>query len=364
MLVDTDADGSTGHAWGGVGSELFVENGFSHQQKNGQFNEGAGSNLAWQVSPAGNSTQFEMRLSRATLDAEGIAFFDGDDVAVSVLARSLDWQLADSVEAIPYTFVTRPEVFQGSKNLTNLEDTFWFYQEVGDPEPDWLLPDYLGDDTWQGGNGFFSFGFNDGVYPVNASVPLASGRTTYYFRTPFLWENAAEGVALLVDAHFSDGAVIYLNGDEVRRIRMPEGEIDGNSQALTSASSPGELETFSLPAAALITGENLLMVEMHQAPDSLDSLAFGLTLIANDSVPPSLEEPDNPIDREVVEGEGTVFELGSLAGTEPYTFQWYKDQVALPDANGGRLEIPVVLQDDAGVYLREDQQRLGLGNQP
>ena len=179
---------------------------------------------------------------------------------------------------------------------------------------------------------------------------MAAGRTTYYFRAPFLWENAAEGVALLADAHLSDGAVIYLNGDEVRRVRMPEGEIGADTQASASATTPGDVETFSLPAGALITGENLLMVEMHQAADSLDSLAFGLSLRASDSIPPSFEEPDKPTDREVVEGEPTAFELDTLAGTEPYTFQWFKDGAAIEEANAGRLEIPIVIVDDAGTY--------------
>ncbi|HUF63757.1 MAG TPA: immunoglobulin domain-containing protein [Verrucomicrobiales bacterium] len=350
VLVDTDADSLTGYSWGGLGAELFVEDGVSYQQKNGQFNEGQGSNLAWQVSSGGTSNQFEMRLSRATLDAEGLPFFDGDEVTVAVLAQSLAWQLTDSIEGVPYTFANQPEIFHGARTLVDLENTFWFYQEVGDPEPDWLLPDYFGDDTWKGGNGFFSFGFAGGAYPVAVQVPLTPGRTTYYFRTPFLWEHAAEGVALLVDAHFSDGAVIYLNGDQVRRIRMPDGPIDGATQALASAPAPGEAEMFSLPAAALITGENLLMVEIHQAADSRDSLAFGLTLTANDSVPPSLEEPAKPVDREVVEGESTVFILGTIAGTEPYEFQWFKNGEAIPGAIGARLEIPVVLQEDAGSY--------------
>ncbi|MEM7385357.1 MAG: immunoglobulin domain-containing protein, partial [Verrucomicrobiota bacterium] len=229
----------------------------------------------------------------------------------------------------------------------------WFYQEFNDPEPGWLFPDFFGNDTWQGGAGFFSVGFEEGVYPVETGVPLAGGRTTYYFRTPFLWEHAAEGVALIADAHFSDGAVLYLNGEEVRRIRMPEGEVDGSTEATSSQPSPGEIETFSLPAGALITGENLLMVEMHQAAESPNSLAFGLSLRASDRVPPRFEEPDKPADREVTEGESTIFELGSLAGTEPYDFQWYKDGVAIEEAVGARLEIPVVLVNDAGTYAVE-----------
>ena len=353
LLVDTDADGGTGYGWGGLGSELLVENGSSYQQKNGGFNEGSGSDLGWKVSPSGSSTQFEMRLSRTALDAEGLAVFEGDDVAVSVLAQTLEWQLSDSVENQPYTFATQPAVFQGSKSLTNLQDTFWFYQEVSDPEPDWLLPDYLGDDTWQGGKGFFSYGFDADVYPLNDSVRLARDRTTYYFRVPFLWESAAVGVALLAEAHLSDGAVFYLNGDEVRRVRMPAGEIDGSTQALASSASPGDVETFSLPTTALINGENLLMVEVHQAPDSLASLAFGLTLMASDGVPPRFEQLDQPADRDVVEGQSTVFELGTLAGTEPYTFQWYKDAAPIEGALGRRLEIPVVLLEHAGTYSVE-----------
>lgn len=353
LIVDTDDDPGTGHSWGGIGSELFIENGQSYQQTNGAFNEGAGSDLQWAVSPSGESAQFEMRISRNVLDAGGEPFFGPDDVVLSVMVRSLEWELSDSVEQVPYRFAERPQPFEGTASLTDFTDTFWFYQEVKDPEPDWLLPDYLGDDTWKGDHGFFSFGDVAEDYPTETAVALTPGRVTYYFRTPFLWEHAAEGVALLADLLITDGAVIYLNGDEVRRVRMPEGAIDGSTHALAEPAAPGEVERVSLPASALIVGENLLMVEVHQTADTMDSLAFGLSLTANDSVPPTLEDPDKPADREVVEGESTVFTLGPIAGTEPYSFQWFHNGKPLPEATTARLEIPVVLVDHAGVYQAE-----------
>ena len=353
VLVDVDADPETGHPWGGVGSELFVEDGAVYQQKNGGFNEGAGSALEFEVSPGGQVEAFEVRISRATLDAESQPFFGGDEITVSILAQDSTWTLADSIQAVSYEFAMQPEKFQGTKSLTDFENTFWFYQQINDPDPEWLLPDYLGDDTWQGSAGFFGFGIADGDYPHNVSVPLTGGRTTYYFRAPFDWDYAAEGVALVAEAFLSDGAVIYLNGDEVRRVRMPEGPVTGATEALGGPDTPGEAETFSLPASALITGENLLMVEVHQAPDSPESLAFGFSLSANDSIPPSLENPDLPGDREVVEGESTVFTLGPITGTEPFDYQWYKDNEIVLDATKGRLEIPVVLQEHAGSYFVE-----------
>lgn len=367
VLVDTDADGATGHPWGGLGSELFIENGASYQQKNGQFNEGAGSDLGWQVAPSGLSDQFEMRLSRSALDAEGLTFFQQDAIALTVLSQTLDWQLNDSVEALPYTLVTQPELFQGSKILTNFEDTFWFYQEIADPvAPDWLLPDYTGevvqglDETWQGGNGFFRLGGDAGAYPIASQVVLEGERTTIYFRTSFLWEHAAEGVALLAETYLSDGAVLYLNGEEVRRIRLPDGDITAETAAEGEASAPGELETFSLPAGALIVGENLLGVAVHQAVASPQTLAFGLRLSANDSVPPTFEDLDQPEDREIVEGQGTVLALGTIAGTEPFVFQWFKNGAPIPDVHGPRLEIPVVLQEDAGTYAVEVSNASGI----
>lgn len=354
VLVDTDADSGTGHAWGGLGSELFIENGFSYQQKNGQFNEGGGSQLGWLVAIASDGLTIEMRLSRTALDAEGLPFFSQAEISLSIQAQTLDWQLAESVQAIPYQFATQPQPFQGNATLVDWTDSFWFYQEVGDPAvPDWLLPDYLGDDTWKGETGFFSHGFSADVHPVDKQIALAPGRTAYYFRTPFQWEHAAEGVALNAEVYLSDGAILYLNGDEVRRVRMPEGPIDGGTQALASHPSPGQTESFALPATALISGENLLMVEVHQAEDSLDSLAFGLRLTASDNQAPRQEEPDFPKDREIFEGESTRFELGTLAGTAPFTYQWFKNGEPLEGATGIRLELPIVTDDDAGVYFAE-----------
>src|SRR5438046_5883154 len=44
--------------------------------------------------------------------------------------------------------------------------------------------------------------------------------TTYYFRTHFTSANSAPGTALLFSSYIDDGAVFYLNGAELYRVRM------------------------------------------------------------------------------------------------------------------------------------------------
>ncbi len=366
LAFDTDADGTTGTSLWGVGSEMLVEDGNSYQQKNGAFNEGGGSNLNWRAAPAGVADAFEMRVSRGVLDTEQLPFFQGDDIVVSYIAQTLEWQLSDAIQGVPYTFTTQPERFQGSKVLADFEETLWFYQEVADPvAPDWRLADYTGevvqglDETWKVDQGLFVQGFANDAFPVATQVALNPGRTTYYFRTSFLWEHAGEGVAFQAEAYLSDGAVIYLNGEEIRRIRMPEGIIEPGTAALGLTQSLGEVESFSLPARSLLVGENILTVEVHRVPRGMEAIAFGLQLSVNDSVPPSLEDNAKPEDREVIEGESTVFALGAIAGTAPFDYQWYKNGEMIPNADGAQLEIPEVLEGDAGIYEAEVRNASG-----
>ena len=44
---------------------------------------------------------------------------------------------------------------------------------------------------------------------------------TYYFRTHFSFTNRLSGAALLFTDYIDDGAVFYLNGAELYRLRMP-----------------------------------------------------------------------------------------------------------------------------------------------
>ncbi len=358
VLIDADANVGTGHGRLGIGSEFMIENGAGYQQKNGGFNEGTASDLDWQAAPAGLLTEFEARISRNVRDAEGQLVLTQDSFVLAFEAQNLAWVTKDigpDSGGVAYDFAPTPPKATSSTTLLTLSNTRWRYHDAGsDLGTDWLLPEY--DDTqpgWKSGSGLFGFGVTAGTYPANVQSAMTAGRSAYYLRVPFGWNYDSDGIALVMETYLSDGAVFYLNGTEVKRVRMPAGQITYGSAATGGPATLGRAENLTLPPAALVVGDNLLGVEVHQAAATPAELAFGLKLVATDSLPPAIEDPSQPADRTVVEGESTSFTVGNGLGTVPLSFQWFKDDLAIDGATSAVLTIPVVLDTDAGLYRVE-----------
>lgn len=352
VLIDADANSATGHPRLNVGAELMIEDGAGYQQKNGAFNEGNASALDWAVAPAGQLAEFEARISRSVLDAEGLPVIVNDGIALAFEAQNASWATVDQApdtEGVFYDMAPTPAKATGAQTLISLSGTDWRYDDSGsDLGADWLLPEF-DDSGWSAGAGALGFASTTGVYPA-VQTPLAEGQTTYYLRAPFTWDFDTFGIALVGEAYLSDGAIVYLNGTEVKRIRMPSGPITASTQATGGPAAPGTAESLSLPSAALVVGANVLEVEVHQAAGSPAELVFGLNLEASDSLPPSIEDPSQPADRSVVEGASTSFSAGNVLGTVPLSFQWFKDGVAIEGATNATLTIDEVLVGDAGKY--------------
>jgi hypothetical protein len=106
---------------------------------------------------------------------------------------------------------------------------------------------------------------------------LATGRTNYYFRTRFSLNGAPKLAELGLYAVVADGAVFYLNGTEVLRLNMPAGLISASTLAVTNSPKPAYIGPFVLPNSALVTGTNVLAVELHRSAAN-DGVLFGADL--------------------------------------------------------------------------------------
>ncbi len=174
-----------------------------------------------------------------------------------------------------------PNFTQGPEPVRTLQlvtsDASWRYDDRGvdlgtawrtlefDPDD----PDGNGDpsDAWHSGNGLL--GHVPPNSPVTIATPLDASPQTYYFRHEFQFDGDPTSTELHFDAIVDDGAVIYLNGQEVSRINMLEGPVDYTTFATTSVSSPEFTGEFQLTTAALRPGDNVLAVEVHQAADGV-----------------------------------------------------------------------------------------------
>jgi Immunoglobulin domain/Immunoglobulin I-set domain/Bacterial Ig-like domain len=357
IFIDADANLATGFqaAQGRVGSEMLIQGATGYQEKNGGFNEGGIDNLAWASAPAAPGTDFEMRISRKALfNLDQSSVFVGDNIAFLLEAEDSGFTPVEfapfDTGGLAYTFEGPPPVLTTNVTLLDLSTNSWQVNASGtNLGTTWLDQSY--DDTqtgWTAGLGLFGYSSNPGVYPP-INTALATGPNTYYFRTRFQWSFDATNVVLIATNYLSDGAVYYINGAEVQRLRMPSGIIGYDTNATGAVSTPGTAELLAFSTAPLGTGENILEVETHQAPGTSQDMVFGLSLTAAAQFPVTILDATQPADRSVVAGESTTFSA-NLVGSGPLSYQWFKDGAAISNATSATLTIPVVLTGDAGAF--------------
>lgn len=118
---------------------------------------------------------------------------------------------------------------------------------------------------------------------ISFPTTLDLGPTTYYFRNEFNFAGNPAATALTLRTYVDDGAVFYLNGEEIYRQNMPAGPIGHNTFAATAVSSPTLGTEITIPATLLV-GANVLAVEVHQVDSGDDDVAFDASLTATQTI--------------------------------------------------------------------------------
>ena len=202
----------------------------------------------------------------------------------------------------------------------------WRFNDAGtDLGTAWRTNDY-NDAAWPGsGTGLF------GVEPSGTPyAPLFNFITTstalvpinLYLRTHFTFDgsNLVAGLAVYSTNLIDDGAVIYLNGMEAGRFRVPN-----NQTAATYASAgpptEGTNEVLIISTNLLRIGDNVLAVEVHQSAAGSSDIVWGHTLVA--LIPEMLVITNQPQSRTNPVGTTAMFSVG-FSGT-PVTYTWQKE---------------------------------------
>jgi len=127
--------------------------------------------------------------------------------------------------------------------------------------------------------------------PALEQTELSSNSSTYYFRKQFsYYPDPASFVTLKLDSIVDDGAVFYLNGQQVNIVNMPVGSVNYHTQALNEVDNPEFAGSITIPSASLVDGLNTFAVEVHLAPGSNDML-FAANLTAIETPIPATETP-------------------------------------------------------------------------
>ena len=242
---------------------------------------------------------------------------------------------------------------QTGTSIVSLTNTVWRFNDTAtDLGTAWRGVSYPNENSWPTGRALF--GVETSVpypYPVPIRTPMVlnAGRTTYYFRTHFDFNGNPAGLILRLTAYIDDGAVFYLNGVELHRVRLPAGTIVFSTKAQL-ATPEGVPVIYDLPAARLSQGANVLAVEVHQYSDTSSDVVFGLALDAIGSQAPAILNPAEPADRTIPEGESTTLSV-SASGFPLPGYQWFKNGALIPGATEPNLPLANVSSIDAGNYF-------------
>jgi hypothetical protein len=130
-----------------------------------------------------------------------------------------------------------------------------------------------------------------GVETAALPVPLATtinpyvmAVRTHYFRTTFNFDGNLNGAELRLRHMIDDGAVFYLNGQEVSRAGMPTGTITSTTLATAGIGDAGLSGYIPLPTNLLVPGPNTFAVEVHQNGDGSSDVVFGAELVLQKTI--------------------------------------------------------------------------------
>lgn len=123
--------------------------------------------------------------------------------------------------------------------------------------------------------------------PKNTPLPERAGGgpvLTYYFRTTFNLADASAVVSLTFSNLLDDGAVFYLNGVEVQRVGMAAGAVTYSTTASRAVGDATSFDVFTISGdllTNLVTGANVVAVEVHQQAATSSDIVFGCAMIAS-----------------------------------------------------------------------------------
>lgn len=177
-------------------------------------------------------------------------------------------------------------------NLISRESLWRYLDDGSDKGISWRLPEF-DDSFWE--EGVAELGYGDGREGAEGTIISYgdSGSSKYittYFRKKFRVSAAEELLGVKLALRKDDGAVVYLNGVEVWRVGMPEGEINHDTLA-TAGVGGAEESVFNLKENISLElfkeGENTLAVEVHQVATTSSDISFDLELVATMPSDPS-----------------------------------------------------------------------------
>jgi hypothetical protein len=164
----------------------------------------------------------------------------------------------------------------------------WKYLDNGSEQGTaWRAPSF-DDSAW--GSGAARLGFGADPAPLGTvlrrfvqtnGVDTARQITNFYFRREVVVTNPTDFATLQFRYQRDDGCIVYLNSNELFRSNMPGGNVTANTFASGTISGVPALMTYwtnTVAATSLVTGTNVIAVEVHQSTSTSSDIAWEMEL--------------------------------------------------------------------------------------
>ena len=165
--------------------------------------------------------------------------------------------------------------------------TPWRYLDDGsDQGTAWRDPGF-NDSPWATGPAQLGYGDGDEATVISYGPNPGNKYITYYFRYSFNVYDPSQPASLLLRLLRDDGAVVYLNGNEIERSNMPSGTINYLTLSSSTVSGGEENQFFESyeTLSNLVVGTNVIAVEIHQRSTNSSDISFDLQLTTASTFP-------------------------------------------------------------------------------
>ncbi|MEN9675708.1 MAG: hypothetical protein RIS76_1604, partial [Verrucomicrobiota bacterium] len=166
----------------------------------------------------------------------------------------------------------------------------WFTDAAGlsasdlvEGNPQWSASDWkhpaFNDAGWSVGPAQLGYGEGDEATVIPRGDNALNKWITSYYRHSFTVDSTAGITRLLLRLKRDDGALVYLNGRLAARDSMPDGTVTAGTPGISAPDDGQGFIALEVPRESLVSGVNVLAVEVHQASGSSTDVSFDLELL-------------------------------------------------------------------------------------
>jgi hypothetical protein len=233
----------------------------------------------------------EFRIDNALPIVNGVARTTSPSTSLAGVANALETQsvLVDGIPAIynarTGAWTTAGEMPGDTSETLIAKGSNWQYLDNGENQGTAWKELNFDAAAWDQGPAQLGYGDNDEATLVSGG-PSGDRFITTYFRHEFNLANPSRFTGLVLDVLRDDGAVVYLNGQELHRENMPASPtlISFDTPASSGVSGANEdaffTKSFTVESSLLREGKNVVAVEIHQSDSASSDISFDLDLRA------------------------------------------------------------------------------------